>query len=58
MGMVVMVMIQTSGHIMEIMDHLLGSIPLIHHITQWVSTLHMDMAIIVMDTTLIVQDMV
>ena len=53
-----MVIIQTSGHIMEIMDHLLASIPLIHHITQWVSTLLMDMAIIVMDTILIVQDMV
>ena len=58
MDIIAMDMIQTSGHIMEIMDHLLASIPLIHHITQWVSTLLMDMAIIVMDTILIVQDMV
>ena len=58
MGMVVMVMIQTSGHIMEIMDHLLDYILLIHHITQIRCILLMDMAIIVMATILIVQDTV
>ena len=58
MGMVVMVMIQTSGHIMEIMDHLSDYILLIRHITQIKCILLMDMAIIVMATILIVQDTV